>query len=56
MAVYLITGGAIKLTSRMNERPHTLNELMRMEKVRNYLLENGVIDADGIQDFINSEL
>lgn len=54
--VYLITGGAIKLTSRMNERPHTLNELMRMEKVRNYLLENGVIDADGIQDFINSEL
>ena len=47
---YLITGGAIKLTRLMAEREHTLNELKRMEMVRNYLLDNGIIDADGIKE------
>ena len=48
--VYLATGGAIKLTPSMAEREHTLNELKRMEKVRNFLLENGIMDADGIME------
>ncbi len=47
---YLITGGAIKLTHFMAEREHTLNELKKMEMVRNYLLDNGIIDADGIKN------
>ena len=46
--IYLITGGAIKLTHKMEDRQHTLNELIRMENVRNYLLSNGIVDADGI--------
>lgn len=53
--IYLITGGAIKLTREMSERPHTVNELRKMETVRNYLLENGIIDSDGIKDFNDTE-
>lgn len=47
---YLITGGAIKLTHLMADREHTLEELKRMEMVRNYLLENGIIDIDGMKE------
>jgi hypothetical protein len=50
--VYLITGGAIKLTHTMQERSHTLKELERMEMVRNHLIDNGVIDWDGLIDFV----
>ncbi|MBR6001785.1 MAG: hypothetical protein IK045_02865 [Bacteroidales bacterium] len=49
--IFLITGGAIKLTHLMQERQHTLIELRRMEMVRNYLIENGVIDSDGLIEY-----
>lgn len=45
---YLITGGAIKLTRTMEEREHTLRELTRMEQVRNFLLNEGATDIDGL--------
>lgn len=48
---YIITGGAIKLTRTMQEREHTLAELKKMESVRNFLLDNNAIDADGFVDF-----
>ncbi len=49
--IYIITGGAIKLTRTMQEREHTLVELARMEKVRNYLLENDIVDLDSFMDY-----
>lgn len=49
--IYIITGGAIKLTRTMQEREHTLIELARMEKVRNYLLENDIVDMDSFIDY-----
>jgi hypothetical protein len=49
--VYLVTGGAIKLTHLMQERRHTIIELERMEMVRNYLLDNGIIDSEGLKDY-----
>lgn len=49
--IYIITGGAIKLTRTMQEREHTLVELARMEKVRNYLLENDIVDMDSFDDY-----
>ncbi len=52
--IYVVTGGAIKLTRTMQEREHTLKELEKMEKVRQYLVANGVIDDDSFNDFINS--
>lgn len=50
--VYVITGGAIKLTATMQEREHTSNELLKMEKVRRYLLDEGIIDDDGFIDYM----
>ncbi len=49
--IYIITGGAIKLTRTMQEREHTLVELARMEKVRNFLLENDIVDMDSFNDY-----
>ena len=48
---YLITGGAIKLTYKMEERTHTLEELQKMELVRNFLLENGAHDLESFIEF-----
>lgn len=53
-SAYIVTGGAIKLTATMQEREHTLAELQRMEKVRNYLISEGVVDADGFIDFLQT--
>lgn len=53
--VYLVTGGAIKLTATMAERKHTLEELAKMEKVRNYLIDNGVFDKDSLNEYINEQ-
>ena len=53
--VYLVTGGAIKLTATMAERSHTLAELAKMEMIRNYLIENGVYDLDGLIEYSENE-
>lgn len=50
---YIITGGAIKLTHAMSEREHTLRELTKMEKVRNLLIEQGIVDTEGFRDYTN---
>lgn len=50
---YIITGGAIKLTRTMGERAHTLCELTKMETVRNFLIEQGIVDTDGFEDYAN---
>ena len=52
--VFLITGGAIKLTHLMEEREHTLEELKKMEQVRRYLIDNGVFDSEGLNDYITN--
>ena len=51
--IYVITGGAIKLTRTMQEREHTLAELVRMEKVRNYMIENDITDKDSFDDYMS---
>ena len=51
VGIYIITGGAIKLTRTMQEREHTLQELERMEKVRNFLLREGIFDEDSFNDY-----
>lgn len=49
---YIITGGAIKLTRTMQEREHTLEELRKMEQVRELLISEGAIDADGFENYL----
>ena len=51
----LVTGGAIKLTHTMQEREHTLEELRKLEKVRNFLLSEGASDMDGFYDLIQNK-
>ena len=51
---FIVTGGAIKLTVTMSERQHTFEELAKMEKVRNFLLDEGIVDRDSFEDFQNS--
>lgn len=52
---YVITGGTIKLTQTMQERQHTLAELSRIEKVRNFLMDNGVVDLEGMLELMQEE-
>lgn len=53
--IYVITGGAIKLTATMSERKHTFSELAKLELVRNHLLDNGIFDKEGLYDYIENE-
>ena len=53
--IYLVTGGAIKLTARMSERSHTLAELAKLELIRNYLIDHGVFDYDSLNDYVRDE-
>jgi hypothetical protein len=39
---------------RMDEREHTRRELEKMEKVRQYLLEENIVDEDGFLDFVST--
>ena len=48
---FIVTGGAIKLTATMSERVHTLQELVKMEKVRSFLLDEGIIDRESFLDY-----
>lgn len=49
---YIITGGAIKLTATMQEREHTAKELKKIEQVRNFLLQENIIDDKGFIEYI----
>lgn len=51
--IYIITGGAIKLTATMQEREHTRIELVKLEKVRRYLLDANITDDEGFVEFLN---
>lgn len=49
---YVITGGTIKLDNQhlMKERDHTQKELDKINKCRDYLKDEGVIDDDSFQE------
>jgi hypothetical protein len=49
---YVITGGAIKLTHKMEENDITIEELKKLENCRNYLLEEGVYDLITFNELI----
>lgn len=50
--IYIITGGAIKLTKKMQQAEHTREELKKLERCRNYLSDNGVYDKVSFTEFI----
>lgn len=50
--IFVITGGAIKLTATMQEREHTKAELFKIERARRFFIENGIVDDDGFVDYM----
>jgi len=44
--LYVVTGGAIKMTQKMQDRPHTQKQLKRLAQVRDYLHEFGFTEND----------
>ena len=53
--VFVVTGGAIKLTRSMQERPHTQEQLDKLNSCRQYLLDNGVFDSDSFISLIEED-
>lgn len=51
--IYIVTGGAIKLTATMQEREHTRIELAKLEKVRRYLIDADITDEEGFAEYLN---
>jgi hypothetical protein len=53
--MFVITGGAIKLTDIMDEREHTKNELRKLDSCRLYLKNKGIIDEDGMIELLECQ-
>ena len=53
--VFVVTGGAIKLTRTMQERAHTQQELTKLNQCRQYLMDSGVFDADSFISMIEED-
>lgn len=45
---YVVTGGAIKLTNLMEDRPHTHEELKKMRRVKSWLKDQGICFPDDL--------
>lgn len=52
--VYVVTGGAIKLTHLMQDKEHTAMELDKLNRCKAFLKANGVFDKDSFVD-LNKE-
>lgn len=53
---FVITGGAIKMSQKMDAHPDTKNELVKLNKARIYLNKNGVVDEDSFVELLNENL
>ena len=49
---YVVTGGAVKLTNRMQDRPHTYEQLHRLRTVREWLKEQGIYYSEDLIDLL----
>lgn len=52
---FVITGGAIKLTLKMQDRKHTKKELNKIKTCRNFLKANDVVDEESFYEFLNEQ-
>ena len=46
---YIVTGGAIKLVGTMEERTHLLKEKQKLDDIKYYLKEEGILDQDDFE-------
>lgn len=47
---YYITGGAIKLTKNMEDRPHTDKQLQKLQRCQSFFEEQGITDIEGAKE------
>lgn len=50
---FLITGGALKFTQTMQERKHTNQELIKLNKVKDFLKSENISDKDSFYELYN---
>lgn len=50
---FVITGGAIKMSQKMDDHPETKKELVKLKSARVFLNENGVFDDSSFFEFIS---
>lgn len=53
--VYIVTGGAIKLTPKMQDKEHTRKELDKLNACKNYFIRNHVFDKDSFIGLIEEK-
>jgi hypothetical protein len=46
---FIVTGGAIKLVGTMDERTHLLKEKQKLDDIKYYLKEEGILDQDDFE-------
>ncbi len=54
--LFIITGGAIKLTPDMNSREHLLAELNKLNQVKQFLITQNIIDLESLTEFLEIDL
>jgi hypothetical protein len=52
---FVITGGAIKFHHLNKDRLHTQKEMQKIDSCRNYLKDNGVVNAVSFYEFLNEQ-
>ncbi len=52
---FVITGGAIKMSQKMQDHPDTNRELTKLKSARLYLNENGVFDTDSFYELLSEQ-
>ena len=53
---FAITGGAIKMSQKMEDHPDTANELVKLKGARIYLNQNGVFDQDSFFELLREQI
>ena len=46
---FIVTGGAIKLVGKMKEKNHLLKEKQKLDDIKYYLKEEGILDQDNFE-------
>lgn len=52
---FVVTGGAIKFHHLNNQRQHTEEEMKKLDRCKNFLIANNVMDADSFFELLNEE-
>lgn len=52
---FVITGGAIKMSQTMQGHPDTINELGKLNKAKDYLTAQGIVDLDSFYELIDEQ-